>query len=646
MKKIILAFALLFAVQHNYAQSYKLGNVTNEELLEKVHPIDSSASAAILFKKAETTFAVDRMGEWSVTTSVEMKIKIYKKEGFEYANQEVGYFVGGTTNESVYWNDTNTFNLEGDKIVKTKLSSEGRFDEEVNDKWKIKKITLPAVKEGSIIEFSYKLTSPYITKINDFNFQYKIPVNKVEYTVFMPIPLRYSSVITGYEEINVAETVLTDNFYSTKYIYSKENIPAIKEEKYVNNIDDYASILKYELASISYPREPVRNVALNWEGVTKTIFDDDRFGRELKLKSYFEEDIDAIIKESKTDKEKMEKIFSHVQNKMHWNEMHGIYTDKGVKKAYKENIGNTADINLMLIAMLRYAGFEANPVLLSTQSNGIAIFPNRTAFNYVIAAVEENKNFTLLDATNKNATINILPLKTINWYGRLIRKEGLGLSVQIDLTNKEVSNEATILMADIDSQGSLSGKIRKTHYNYNAFVFREKQGKLSEESYLEGLEKNIKGIEISDYTIKNKKNLDKEIVESYAFVHKNAIDVIGNKMYISPLLFFQLEENPFKLDKRKYPVNFSYPFKDSFNMVLKIPEGYEIEFIPKPVMFGTEDESITFLFNINSVNGSIQINSNLEIKKATIPSNEYATLKLFYNQMINKQAEKIILKKI
>jgi len=37
MKKIILAFALLFVVQQNYAQSYKLGNVTNEELLEKVY---------------------------------------------------------------------------------------------------------------------------------------------------------------------------------------------------------------------------------------------------------------------------------------------------------------------------------------------------------------------------------------------------------------------------------------------------------------------------------------------------------------------------------------------------------------------------------------------------------------------------------
>ena len=59
-----------------------------------------------------------------------------------------------------------------------------------------------------------------------------------------------------------------------------------------------------------------------------------------------------------------------------------------MRKAYKDKTGNVAEINLMLTAMLRYAGINANPVLVSTRSNGIALFPNRTAFNYVIAAVE------------------------------------------------------------------------------------------------------------------------------------------------------------------------------------------------------------------------------------------------------------------
>ena len=71
-----------------------------------------------------------------------------------------------------------------------------------------------------------------------------------------------------------------------------------------------------------------------------------------------------------------------------WNEYNGYSCDEGVKEAYKDKAGNVAEINLMLTAMLCTVGLKANPVLVSTRANGISIFPNRTAYNYVIAAVE------------------------------------------------------------------------------------------------------------------------------------------------------------------------------------------------------------------------------------------------------------------
>ena len=85
--------------------------------------------------------------------------------------------------------------------------------------------------------------------------------------------------------------------------------------------------------------------------------------------------------------------------------------------------------------MLRYAGLTANPVLVSTRSNGIAIFPNRTAFNYVIAAVETPNGNILLDASDKFSTPNVLPFRALNWYGRLIRKDGT--SEEVDLMPKK-----------------------------------------------------------------------------------------------------------------------------------------------------------------------------------------------------------------
>jgi hypothetical protein len=73
--------------------------------------------------------------------------------------------------------------------------------------------------------------------------------------------------------------------------------------------------------------------------------------------------------------------------------------------------------------MLKLAGISVNPVLLSTIEHGIPIFPNRTIFNYVIGVQIDGKQI-LLDATNKYTTPNIIPLNTLNRFGRLIKKTG------------------------------------------------------------------------------------------------------------------------------------------------------------------------------------------------------------------------------
>ncbi len=52
-------------------------------------------------------------------------------------------------------------------------------------------------------------------------------------------------------------------------------------------------------------------------------------------------------------------VFKFVQNKMNWNNKKGYYVDKGVKQAYLDGTGNTAEINFILMAMLNYAGVES-----------------------------------------------------------------------------------------------------------------------------------------------------------------------------------------------------------------------------------------------------------------------------------------------
>lgn len=643
MKKISIIILFVF-FQLGFTQKLKLGEVTIDELKENVHPIDSSSSAAYLFKKGKTEFNLNREGSWEIITQVSVKIKIYKKEGFKYANQEIAYYVGGNSKEEVNISDAYTYNLVAGKIEKTKLESESEFKEEVNDRWNLKKITFPSVKEGSIIEFSYKIISPYISNFNDWYFQSEIPVDLVQYEVYIPQYFRYRTVITGYETIKTEQKDITGiDFNSTKYIYSAINVPPIKDEEFVKNINNYTSVLKYELASIQYPNKPNKDVALNWEDVSKSIYENDNFGRELNFKSYFEEEITPLIHEFPNESDRMVKLFEYVQNRMNWNNNNSYNCEFGVKKAFKEKTGNSADINLMLVAILRHAGIDANPIIVSTRSNGVAVFPSRFAYNYVIAGVKlkNSENIILLDATNKNTLPDIVPLNTLNWFGRMLMPNGI--SKEIPLEPKKQSNKSITILAEIVDDLSIKGKVREVSNEYLALLYREKKGYLTNESLIEKIEKECQGTEIEELLVKNEKS--KPINLTYSFNSNNLVEIIGDKLYLSPLLFLEMNENPFKSEKRNYPIEFDFPQKINYNISVKLPENHEVESFPTSVNYKTQDGSLAFNFNGSVSNGMIQIVSSFEINSLLLPANDYEMVKSFFKEMINKQTEKIVLKK-
>ncbi|MCZ8198430.1 MAG: DUF3857 domain-containing protein [Flavobacterium sp.] len=630
--KVSLTLFLLLSTSV-FSQKYELGKVSIAELQEKQHPIDTSAVAAILFEIGKTYFE-----DATTITKVTTRIKIYKKEGYEWANTEVPYFLG----ENVYFSDAFTYNLVDGKIEKTKLKSNGEFDEKINKYRSRKKIAMPNIKEGSIIEYEYQSRTPGYNTPRDWYFQTNIPVNYSEYNFLIPNALVFNKQIKGYYFPKISTEGKYNDDTLTKYIL--KNIPAMNEEPFVNNINNYKASVSFELAMINIPGRFYKEYTTNWEAVTEKIYLNDDFGGELKKIGYFEEDINTLISGITTRDEKIAAIFSFVKSKVKWNNFTSYYCNDGVKKAYKDNIGNVAEINLMLTAMLRYAGVDANPVLLSTRSNGIAFFPNRTAFNYVISAIEIEDGLILLDATEPYSTPNILPTRDLNWFGRLIRKDGT--STEVNLTPTNLSTEINNLQVTLDDKGGINGKIRTQFNGHNALNFRQENINIDKETYLEKLEDKNDALEISDYIRDNELDLFKPLVETYSFKDTNAFEVINDKLYISPLFFLSVNENPFKQEKREYPVDFGFPFEKSYNINIEIPEGYKVETLPFQSKFITEEDIGAFKYLIEDSGNKIQLRITYSINAAIVSSEFYPTLKDFFQKMIDKQNEKIVLKKL
>lgn len=665
MKARIWTAVFLLMAGLGYGQEFELGKVTKAELAEAAHPLEPDAPAAVLFESGRTYMDYSDVQGFTLVTDVEIRIKIYKKEGYDWANKTVKYYIGQKPTEQINFSKAVTYNLVNGNIEKTKLKSEGEFDEKINKFWAAKKITMPNVKEGSVIEYRYTLYSPFLGNVSDWQFQSSIPVNHSKYVTKFPEYFMFKTNFKGFlmPTITTTSDTRTHNFttkergenVSTSFdtnkmsfneavtTYTANKMPSMKDEDFVSNINNYVSTVEHELTAIQYPNSPIKSLSTTWEDLAKTIYDSESFGAELKKTGYFEEDLKTITSGMVSNDEKAAAIFNFVKSRMNWNGYYDYTCTDGVKKAYKDKVGNAAEINLMLTAMLRSAGISANPVLVSTRDNGIAFFPNRSAYNYVVCAIEKNESIVLLDATDKYALPNILPVRALNWFGRIIRE--YGSSAVVDLMPTYASKDVVKMIASIDSQGKLTGKLRDEYFDYNAFLYRSRYAGFSKDSYLEKLEKRFSGLEIADDYAVSSDDFSKPVVESYSFTHNGISEIIGDKIYFFPMVFFAQHENPFKQDKREYPVDFVFPNQDKYSITINLPEGYAVESIPAPTMV-TLGNAGKFSYNITSNGKQVQLVSSIDINEAVISPDDYGALRDFFKAMIDKQNERVVLKKL
>lgn len=658
-QKTLIALFIVFSFTKINAQKFELGKVSVKELQEINCPFDTTAVAAILYNKAKTVFIYKKEGFY-INHEYEFRIKIYKTEGLSWANYKIPYYIGyeNINPDAVTFTDAVTYNLENNAIVKTKLKNEGSFNTKINNYWREAGITMPNVKVGSVIEFKYIIKSENISKFPIFNFQYPIPVKYSQYVSEVPEFFVYNPILSGFCKIKSEASVgfgyqnyddknnqgIRMSYKQINSSYSAENIPALKEENYVDNLQNYRSSLDYELERTRFPEVPEKNYATTWEDVATVIYKEKEFGKELNEHAYFDPTLRLLLKDAVTETDKVNVIFKFVQNKMNWNGNNSYYTDKGVVKAYEDGSGNAAEINFILISMLNAAGLNANPVLISTKDHGVPLYPNRSLFNHVIAAVEMDGNQILLDATNKFVTINILPFNDLNWTGRLIRQDGT--SKEINLVPETQSKEIINLMATIGTSGRISGKTRLQKTDYNALKIREKYAVLSTENYIEKLENELNDLQINNYQVENKDtDLTKPIIETFSFESDNSCEIIGEKMFLNPMLFYTLFRNPFVQEKRELPIYYGYPKQLKFNGTIEIPEGYAIESIPTSITVATSDKSCVFSLKNSVSEDKVQMVITIDINSALFSADYYPELKEFYQKMIDKLNEKIILKK-
>ena len=671
----ILFFALFFLLiteQQMHAQNspLKLGKIDMDILKMEHYPEDTSAGAVILSDFGFNQLKYYEQDGFKLEFQRHVRIKILKKKGYEWADIQVPLYKSQSKEERIITLKGYTYNLVGGKVEKYKISKKDVITEERNQYWNIDKFTMPNVKEGSVIEYQYTIQSEFFFNLNDWQFQYTIPVQRTEYWVKIPEYLIYNKNMRGYVPLTVNDqtTELSSITYANRqrvstvyethttfeyenidyhtyvYHYVAENLPAIQEEPYMPDIDNYFPKMEFELSYVQFPNSTRKDYTKTWDGINDLLLLSSDFGSQLNRKNYANEMLDAV-QAIANPLERTIAIYEFVKKRMKWNGVRSIFVTSSLRDAFQEGSGSSGDLNIMLTALLRAADLDAKPVLVSTRDHGF-ILPTRPSisqFNYVICLVNVDGKDYLLDATDPFCPVNLLPSRCLNYKGRVIDPDG---GDWVSLTPTTSDKKIISISLEIDEEGSMTGNISINRYGYAAYNFRKKIKKEgSQEDYVNRLESDYPGLHVSSFGFENLDNLYSLVKTEYDVTIEDNAEVMGDLIYFSPIFFNRIDDNPFKLEEREYPVDFIYPSETTISFTFNIPEGYAVETLPESTAFKLPENGGLFMYNISQLGNTISIASKIKLRQTWFNKEAYPHLKEFMSLVVAKHAEQIVLKK-
>ncbi len=646
--KVKYFIIMFFLLAHNiYAkeETIKYGKFTDAEIAMKACSMDSAAGAVVLSEIGSIRYELGNYG-FLVIYSKKFRIKIFDKKALYLANQ----YIYGVTSQSVEKFKAHTINFENGKAVESEVEKKDIFFDKLYEDFYTMKIPFRNVKEGSIIEAEIELaTSNY--KFPTWYFQREIPTLKSTFKVGIPEYYSFRKKLSGYlqpskiedeEDTKTTATGFHYIDYSTTYVF--ENIPALIAEPNVSTVQNYLSKVEYELSSYRFPGQREQLLSTNWEEITKLLYKAEKLGGQVSANSGFINDSYEQIKSNKydSDSEKIDAVYKIIQSKMRWNKINSAFSKDGIKEAYKKGEGNSADINLLLLRLLRDLNYEVYPVVISTRENGfLSYFPTVFDFNHVIVMVKLKGKKILLDASEKNYPLYILPEKCINDRGLIVQETGIEW---IQLAAQRTSNTVLSIEAKIDINGQISGKLVLQNKDYAASEFREKiNDENDKEKFFVNFEK-ANTVLTSNREVKNLQQSNQPVVLNASFVNQSSI-VNGDEIFVQPMFLSTIKENPYKLKERNYPVEYTEPIEETYVFNLTLPDGYAITEKPTNINYALPENGGKFSYQLNVINNTLQLISKFSIKRTLFSPEEYNDLKEFYSQIINKQNEQIVLKK-
>ena len=623
----LLLLALLFPTsllgqKHKYREWGEVGNIDHN--LTQV-PYDTAASAVVLFDRA-FYFADAYDG---VTIKRHRRVKILKDGAKDLGNYVFKYYSkDGSTIVSSIRGQTLLDDGNG-RFTTVEVKSSDIYRKDIDNDFSSISFAFPSVKKGAIIEYELVTSSKGVYMPQPWYFQDYIPTLYSELQFTNSKDLMYVFLQEGKKLCSKYNKI-------ENQVWVLEDMPAVENDEYNPCVRDYLEKMTIQLKETSYGAPRISD----WKNACFELLSN--YKEYLKESSTLKEYLAGIVGNKKDTLEIIKAIYSNVAQKYSLTDDDMIFTDQSRTKFMEKRTGSNVEKNLFLIGLLRAAGFEADPILLSTRDNGRVYTetPILRQYNHVIAAVALGGKTLFLDAATKGRGYSYIDKNSIGCIGYRISKKN---PCWIDITS--TGKTSTRIANQLDLRGKVpTGKMKIYYSGYQALENRQNIASMKESEYKSKLE-NMLGVNIDSMGVQNLDSLDLDLVISISYSY---LDYNTNATLVSlpSMMVIPYAKNPFLAKERYSPVILKYPYSFSYVSSIILPEGFKLDEGLQDSKHGiTPVDTFTMFTKYNPDLNNVQVDCKLKLGSYIFQPDRYAVLQNFFMNITDKSTRMIILSK-
>jgi hypothetical protein len=613
MKYLYLSILVLSCCCASFSQTGKIQfrKISEEEMNMSRYDQDTAAHAVVLYDKGYFQSS-------DFTFTRHTRVKILTTAGTSYAN-----FVLNTPAKSVIVGST--FNRENGTIIETRLENSNIYKEEIIDGLQVYKVFFPNVKPGSIIELKYYYEGFPL----QWRFQDRIPTIKSDLTIEKSTYLNYNKKYYGFETVT--------EINETQWI--AEHVPALTIEPHMSEYTNYLTRFEFNFKNMLYDGD--------WENISKKLMSAAGFGQVIKGCPFLNDKARELRESNLTSRQKIDAALQYIKDNIKWNGISSFSVTREYARNFKENhSGNSAEINLLLIALLNKMDVITYPVVLSTRDNGLLnpVSPSLNQLNYVVGYIQHEDIYQFIDATSKHSVLGSLPVNCLNLTGYKINPP---FGEALDLSIKKADNFRQFVRITPNEEKQFVAEVSNNYegYSYMQWITKFEDGGM-EAGYANHVKNEVKPLRVEKYKLNS---IDRSKLKATETISLNLTDSkhvldYENDLIVEPFVLSGIE-NPFKADSRQYPIDFIYPKSRSIVVSISIPADYTVKSLPQSAIVSLPDNKGKFSYLCNTAANAINIRCDIQINSSLFSEADYQLLKNFFTESVKKMNEPVLLTK-